>query len=63
MRVGGKPSSVSLAGVEFRDESGGTALTYTEQAFFLDGAYDADSRLTGTNGLLDQFEAYVSTNK
>ena len=63
MRVGGKPFSVSLAGVEFREESGGTALTYTEQGFFLDWEYDANSRLTGTNGLLDQFEAYVSTNK
>ena len=60
MRVGGKPFSVSLAGVEFREDSGGTALTYTEQGFFLDGEYDANSRLKGTNGLLDQFEAYLS---
>lgn len=59
----GQHFSVSLAGVEFRDEPGATALTYTEQGFFLVGEYDADSRLKGTNGLLDQFEAYVSTKK
>ena len=63
MHVGGKHFSVSLAGVEFREESGATELTYTEQAFFLEGEYGADSRLKGTNGLLDQFEAYVSTMK
>lgn len=60
MQVAGKPFSVSLAGVEFRDGEGATTLTYTEQAFFLEGEYGADSRLNGTNGLLDQFTAYVS---
>ena len=63
MHVGGKHFSVSLAGVEFQEESGATELTYTEQGFFLDGEYGADSRLTGTNGLLDKFEDYVSTKK
>lgn len=64
MHVGGTHFSVSLAGVEFQEASGATELTYTEQAFFLlDGEYGADSRLKCTNGLLDQFEAYVSTEK
>jgi uncharacterized protein YndB with AHSA1/START domain len=39
MHVGGKPFSVSLAGVEFEERSFGTELTYTEQAFFLVGEY------------------------
>jgi len=63
MQVGGKHFSVSLAGVEFQGNSGATELNYTEQAFFFDGEYGADSRLKGTNGLLDQFEAYVSTKR
>ena len=57
--VGGKLFSVSLAGVEFGDTSTATELTYTEQAFFLDGQYGTESRIKGTNGLLDQFASYV----
>jgi hypothetical protein len=64
MQVGGTLFSVSLAGVEFQEENpGATGLTYTEQAFFFDREYGAESRLKGTNGLLDQFEAYVSTKR
>ncbi|MGA2836128.1 MAG: SRPBCC domain-containing protein [Acidimicrobiales bacterium] len=61
MRVAGEHFSVSLAGVEFEDVPGGTELTYTEQAFFLVGEYDADGRSEGTMGLLDQFTAHVAT--
>lgn len=61
MHVAGKLFSVSLAGVEFEDTSTGTELTYTEQAFFLAGEYGTESRLKGTNGLLDQFASYVGT--
>lgn len=61
MQVAGAPFSVSLAGLEFEVEHGWTRLTYTEQAFFLAGDYGRDARLNGTNGLLDRFEAYVST--
>lgn len=61
MHVAGDHFSVSLAGVEFEDVSGRTELTYTEQAFFLVGEYDADGRSEGTSGLLDQFTAHVST--
>jgi uncharacterized protein YndB with AHSA1/START domain len=61
MHVAGEHFSVSLAGVEFEDVSGGTELTYTEQALFLVGEYDADGRSEGTNGLLNQFTDHVST--
>jgi uncharacterized protein YndB with AHSA1/START domain len=61
MDVSGEHFSVSLAGVEFEDASGGTELTYTEDAFFLVGGYDADERSEGTNALLDQFTAHVAT--
>ena len=36
-------------------------LTYTEQGFFLLGEYGTESRLAGTNGLLDQFASYLET--
>ncbi|MBY5867473.1 SRPBCC domain-containing protein [Rhizobium leguminosarum] len=60
MSVAGEPFSISLAGVEFSEDSGTTVLTYTEQAFFLAGDYDAESRRHGTNFLLEQFEVHVS---
>lgn len=61
MHVGGKLFSVSLAGVEFEENSTATELTYTEQAFFLDRAYGTEPRIAGTNGLLDQFASYLET--
>lgn len=61
MQVAGAPFSVSLAGVEFRDDAGGTELTYTEQGLFLADGYDAGSRTQGTRGLLDRFFSYVET--
>ena len=32
-----------------------------QQAFFLAGDYGTESRVKGTNGLLDQFAAYAGT--
>jgi uncharacterized protein YndB with AHSA1/START domain len=61
MHVAGKHFSVSLAGVDFADKSAGTELTYTEQGFFLEGDYGAESRTQGTQFLLDQFAAYLET--
>jgi uncharacterized protein YndB with AHSA1/START domain len=61
MHVGGKLFSVSLAGVEFEENSSATELTYTEQAFFLGKDYGTESRVKGTNGLLDQFVSYLET--
>jgi uncharacterized protein YndB with AHSA1/START domain len=60
MHVAGDHFSVSLAGVEFKDASGGTELSYTELAFFLVGGYDADERTEGTNVLMEQFMAHVA---
>ena len=61
MHVGGKLFSVSLAGVELAEKSGVTELTYTEQGFYLEGDYGTESRLQGTNWLLDQFVSYLGT--
>ena len=61
MHVAGKLFSVSLACVEFEETSTATELTYTEQAFYLDGEYGTESRMEGTNGLLDQFASYLET--
>lgn len=61
MTVGGQPFSVSLASVEFTEGPDGTVVTYTEQGIFFAAHYDAESRAKGTEGLLDQFTAYVNT--
>ncbi|MFN8542877.1 MAG: SRPBCC domain-containing protein [Candidatus Binatia bacterium] len=61
MQVAGTPFSVSLAGVDFAEAPGGTALTYTEHGFFLQGEYDAAAREAGTTRLLDQFLAHLSS--
>jgi hypothetical protein len=44
-----------------KDASDATNLTYTEHGFFLAGEYGAESRTTGTNGLLDRFVSYLGT--
>ena len=43
MHVNGRHFSVSLAGVEFAGRSGTTALTYTEDGFFLDDQYGIEA--------------------
>jgi len=63
MHVAGQLFSVSLAGVEFKEKSAQTELTYTEQGFFWIGDYDAEGRTHGTNGLLDQFASYLERIK
>lgn len=60
MHVAGRHFSISLTGVDFRDAPAGTSLTYTEQGFFLAEGYDEESRLAGTNLLLDRFTDYIS---
>jgi uncharacterized protein YndB with AHSA1/START domain len=59
MRIGEKRISASLATVELRLQVGGTAVTFTEQAAFLDGYDDAGSREMGTNSLLDLLGAHL----
>ncbi|MCO5216745.1 MAG: SRPBCC domain-containing protein [Thermomicrobiales bacterium] len=61
MTVAGRPFSVSLASVEFVPDPEGTMITYIEQGIFFAPDYDAVSRSRGTEGLLDQFAAYVNT--
>jgi uncharacterized protein YndB with AHSA1/START domain len=57
MHLDDKRISVSLATVEFKPVgSAGTRLIFTEQAVFLDGYDDAESRERGTRGLLDKLE-------
>jgi uncharacterized protein YndB with AHSA1/START domain len=52
--------SVSLATVEFCAKAKGTALTFTEQAVFLDDFNDAGGRKHGTGLLLDQLGIALS---
>lgn len=57
MRLDERHISVSLATVELKPDGGGTRLTFTEQAIFLDGYDDAGGRERGTTMLLDQLGA------
>ena len=54
MHVDDRRISVSLATVELAPAGGGTRLTFTEQAAFLDGFDGAAGREQGTGMLLDQ---------
>ena len=60
MHLGGVLISVSLATVQFRPEAGGTRMTYTEQAVFLDGHDTPRSRENGTRGLFDRLDAALA---
>jgi uncharacterized protein YndB with AHSA1/START domain len=58
MEIDGKRISVSLATVTLEAAgAAGTRLVFTEQAVFLDGYDDADSRERGTGALLDKLGA------
>lgn len=60
MHVMDKHLSVSLATVEFSPtREGGTRMTFTEQAAFLNDDFDLKSREDGTAGLMDNFKAAV----
>jgi uncharacterized protein YndB with AHSA1/START domain len=60
MHVGGKHLSVSLATVELAAApSGGTRMTFTEQAAFLDGEDGVKSREAGTAGHFDKLAAML----
>ena len=51
--------SVSLATIEFSDESGGTRLVLTEHGAYLDGLDKPEDREHGTNFLLDALGAVL----
>jgi hypothetical protein len=53
--------SVSLAYATFEKKSKATKLIYAEQGFYLVGGYRTESRLAGTNELLDKFSSYLET--
>jgi uncharacterized protein YndB with AHSA1/START domain len=55
--------SVSLATIEFGKSGDGTAMTWTEQAAYLDGIDGADAsvlRKEGTAGMLDGLATYLA---
>jgi len=60
MHLDGKKISVSLATVEFKPVGTGTKMIVTEQGAFLDGYDDSGSRERGTEGLMDNLEAYLN---
>lgn len=59
MHLGDWLISVSLATIEFADQDGGTRMTFTEHATFLNGFEDpnAEGRKSGTIGLMQQLAA------
>lgn len=59
MHIGDWPISVSLNTVELTPEAGGTKMTFTEHATFINGFDDpnAEGRKTGSIGLIDRLEA------
>lgn len=60
MTMDGAPISVSLATITFERAGGGTRLTYTEQAAFLDGLDNAGPRRTGVAAQLDTLAQLLS---
>lgn len=63
MHLDGKKISVSLATVVFEAAGRGTKMIFTEQAVFLDGYEDKDSRERGTGALLDKLEAALKRER
>jgi uncharacterized protein YndB with AHSA1/START domain len=61
MYLGDVRISVSLMTIELVATDGGTHLTFTEQAIFLDGADEPDLRIAGTEALLDMLGAELAS--
>jgi uncharacterized protein YndB with AHSA1/START domain len=59
MHLDDKRISVSLATVELEPAGGGTRLTFTEQAVYLDGLDTQAEREEGTRELLGNLETEV----
>lgn len=60
MTFGGKRISVSLSTLELTPAEDGTALKFTEQAAFLEGADGIDRRRDGWNVLLDRLTTLLA---
>lgn len=56
IELDGRRLSVSLVSVEFRAEAEGTLMAYAEQVAYLDGHYDIEERIHGTNEGFDRLE-------
>jgi uncharacterized protein YndB with AHSA1/START domain len=63
MLLDGTRISVSVATVEFRPESAGTRLVYTEQSAFLDGYEPPARREQGMGSLLDELGRWLQSNR
>jgi len=61
MHVGGAKISASLATLEFFAEGESTRLVFTEQAAFLDGLDDPETRAAGTEQLMDGLARALET--
>lgn len=59
MALNGRVHSVSLATVEFADESGGTRIAYTEQMCAISPSDGAEGREAGWADLLDSLADYL----
>ena len=62
MRTDGKAISSSLVTVEFIGSDKSTAMTYTEQAMFIDAA-DGDIRESGTGSGFDRLREVMAADK
>lgn len=62
MTVEGERISASLTTVEFRTVDGGTELVLTEQDAFFDGRDGLDIRRSGTDGFLDDLDAWLDAH-
>jgi uncharacterized protein YndB with AHSA1/START domain len=61
MLLDGTRISVSVATAEFKPESDGTRLVYTEQSAFLDGHVMPTEREQGMGSLLDSLAEWLQT--
>ncbi|KQR12164.1 SRPBCC domain-containing protein [Cellulomonas sp. Leaf334] len=60
MWVAGEHLSTSLSTTELEPVDGGTRVTYTEQAVFLDGSDDGSKRESGFAGIFDTLAEYLA---
>lgn len=63
MTMEGRPISASLATITFEPEDGGTKVTYTEQATFLDGLDKVADREAGCGWLMTEALAKAFKNR
>ncbi|WP_395517510.1 SRPBCC domain-containing protein [Pseudorhizobium flavum] len=62
MAVNGRVHTVSLASILFKDEGGGTRLTYTEQMCVIPPSDGAEGREHGWGALLDGLAGFLAAD-